>query len=134
MVTTENEYLEMSNHFKEVLEKKEAYIRYLQTSLCVVTKDLEKINTNLMSNQLVLRMWCAMNSTTAETMEKEIVKSSEMIKDKLVDISHLDQTFEEFEETYDITESYTKYKQTGEIIYNDNRRKTRKGISVSVQD
>mgnify|MGYP004097725205 FL=1 len=33
-----------------------------------------------------------------------------------------------------VRESYTKYKQTGEIIYNDNRRKTRKGISVSVQD
>lgn len=108
MVTTENEYLEMSNHFKEILEKKEAYIRYLQTTLCVVTKDLEKINNNLMSDQLVLRMWCAMNTTTAETMEKEIIKSTDLIKDKLVDISHLDQTFEEFEETYDLTESFSE--------------------------
>tara|TARA_R110000824_G_scaffold52726_2_gene146508 strand:- start:738 stop:1073 length:336 start_codon:yes stop_codon:yes gene_type:complete len=105
MVTTENEYLEMANHFKEVLEKKEAFIRYLQTSLGIVTKDLEKINTNLMANQLVLRMWSAMNSATADTMEKEIIKSFELVKDKLVDITHLDQTYEEFEETYDLTES-----------------------------
>ena len=33
-----------------------------------------------------------------------------------------------------VRESYIKYKQTGEIIYNDNRRTIRKGISVSVQD
>ena len=33
-----------------------------------------------------------------------------------------------------LRESYSKYKKTGDIIYNDNRRKTRKGISVSVQD
>ena len=61
-----------------------------------------------MSDQLVLRMWCAMNTTTAETMEKEIIKSTDLIKDKLVDISHLDQTFEEFEETYDLTESFSE--------------------------
>ena len=33
-----------------------------------------------------------------------------------------------------VRESYAKYKRTGEIIYHDNRRATRKGISISVQD
>lgn len=105
MVTTENEYLEMSNHFKEILEKKEAYIKYLQNTLCAVTKDLEQINNNLISSQLILRMWCAMNNSTADAMEKESLKSSELVKDKLSDITHLDQTFEEFEESYDLAES-----------------------------
>jgi hypothetical protein len=102
---TENEYLEMSNHFKEILQKKDAYIDYLQTSIGIITSDLEKINTNLMSNQLVLKMWCAMNQTTAETMDREMEKSSEIIRDKLTDITHLDTTYEEFEETYNLTET-----------------------------
>ena len=33
-----------------------------------------------------------------------------------------------------VRESYAKYKRTGEIIYHDNRRATRKGVSISVQD
>ena len=41
--------------------------------------------------------------TLKKNPENQLV--GELIKDKLVDISHLDQTFEEFEETYDITES-----------------------------
>jgi len=108
MVTTENEYLEMSNHFKEVLEKKEAYIKYLQSSLCHITTDLESINNNITATKMILRMWCCMNSATSDTMEKEMDKIQENIKDKMVDITHLDTTFEEFEETYDLAETLTE--------------------------
>jgi prefoldin subunit 5 len=104
-MTTENEYLEMSNHFKQVLDKKEAYINYLQSSLSHVTSDLESINNSITATKMILRMWCCMNSATSETMEKEMNKIQENIKDKMVDITHLDTTFEEFEETYDIAES-----------------------------